>query len=395
VRRILTLSLLALSALSGGAHAQAAARGWIGVSYGVREESDGSRTVVVGEVMRGSPAESAGIRTGDRLLAIDDLVGADELLELPRRMDLRAGQEVSILLERGDRRVRLRLLATERPLAAFPIAGAGGSSTSDSLVEVTFRAMDDLRARILMERGSGPSGGSTPAWFDVEARMGPQGVRAPFEFFVFRGESHDSLLGEMQELERALARLRLEQGARLAELRGSSRTRSEAEQDRELQDVREEIEELTRRSARLAAAMSEAARATAGVEYMLGRTSEQRERAASGGSVRSSTQERGTFRPLTPYLLGSNRVAGAEVVAVGSELGAYFGVSDGLLIVGVAPGTPAAIAGMRPGDVVTRLGPVGVRSVEELRYGVAQAGDTLRVTLFRQGSSLQVLLRRR
>jgi S1-C subfamily serine protease len=83
------------------------------------------------------------------------------------------------------------------------------------------------------------------------------------------------------------------------------------------------------------------------------------------------------------------------VIEVQPELGAYFGVDSGVLVVDVSPGTPAAIAGMRPGDVVTRLDRVGVRSVEDFRFGVAQAGDALPVTLVRQGQSIQVLLRRR
>jgi S1-C subfamily serine protease len=48
-----------------------------------------------------------------------------------------------------------------------------------------------------------------------------------------------------------------------------------------------------------------------------------------------------------------------------------------------------------PGDVVTRIDQVGVRTVEDFRFGVAQADDTLPVTLIRRGSTLQVLLRRR
>jgi hypothetical protein len=38
---------------------------------------------------------------------------------------------------------------------------------------------------------------------------------------------------------------------------------------------------------------------------------------------------------------------------------------------------------------------VGVRSVDELRSGISRAGDTLPVTLVRQGSRIEVLLRRR
>ena len=68
--------------------------------------------------------------------------------------------------------------------------------------------------------------------------------------------------------------------------------------------------------------------------------------------------------------------------------------SNGVLVVDVAPRTPAAIAGIVPGDVITRMDLVAVRSVEDLRFGVSQAGATLPLTLIRQGDSIQVLLRR-
>ena len=61
----------------------------------------------------------------------------------------------------------------------------------------------------------------------------------------------------------------------------------------------------------------------------------------------------------------------------------------------VTPGTPAAIAGLVPGDVITRMDQVGVRSVEDLRYGVSVSGDTLPLTLIREGESRQILLRKR
>jgi S1-C subfamily serine protease len=64
-------------------------------------------------------------------------------------------------------------------------------------------------------------------------------------------------------------------------------------------------------------------------------------------------------------------------------------------VVDVAPGTPAAIAGIQPGDVIVNLDRVAVRSVDELRTGISRAGATLPVTLVRQGSRREVLLRSR
>jgi S1-C subfamily serine protease len=101
------------------------------------------------------------------------------------------------------------------------------------------------------------------------------------------------------------------------------------------------------------------------------------------------------FRPLTPYLLGSNRVAGAELVDLRPGLAEYFRVEAGVLVVDVAPGTPMATAGIQPGDVIVNLDRVPVRTVDALRMGISRADDTLSVTLIRRGSSVEVLLRRR
>ena len=100
------------------------------------------------------------------------------------------------------------------------------------------------------------------------------------------------------------------------------------------------------------------------------------------------------FRPLTPYLLGRNRVAGAQVVDLKPELAEYFDVEGGVLVVDVAAGTPAGLAGIIPGDVIVRIDRVAVRSVDDLRFGVSMAGDTLPVTVIRRGETAQVLLRR-
>jgi S1-C subfamily serine protease len=184
-----------------------------------------------------------------------------------------------------------------------------------------------------------------------------------------------------------MERIRERETERVRELSRERRSQRAVAQDRELTSIRSALEALTRESSSLRTSMAEAARATAGLEYFAPPV-------PAAAPVPPDARAE-TFRPLTPYLLGSNLVAGAQVIDVGPELGAYFGVEGGVLVVDVSPGTPAAIAGMRPGDVVVRLDRVGVRTVEDFRFGVAQAGDTLPITLVRQGSSLQVLLRRR
>lgn len=102
----------------------------------------------------------------------------------------------------------------------------------------------------------------------------------------------------------------------------------------------------------------------------------------------------GAFSPLTPYVLGRNRVAGAEVIDVRPELARYFEVDGGVLVVDVPSGTPAAAADMRPGDVIVALGGSVVRSIRDLRLGVARAGNAVPVEVIRHGEHIRLFLPR-
>jgi S1-C subfamily serine protease len=86
--------------------------------------------------------------------------------------------------------------------------------------------------------------------------------------------------------------------------------------------------------------------------------------------------------------------AGAKVIDLRPGLAEYFEVEGGVLVVEVPERTPAAIADIRAGDVITRIDQVVIRSVQDLRLGLSRAGETIPVTLIRQGASIQVLLRR-
>jgi hypothetical protein len=166
---------------------------------------------------------------------------------------------------------------------------------------------------------------------------------------------------------------------------GTSRAEAQA-LEAQIAELEESLDAVTRESAELRAAMAEAARVSAGFQYRLDDLPDFPAPAAP---------EPEPFRPLTPYLLGSNRVAGAELVDLRPGLAEYFRVDSGVLVVDVAPGTPMATAGVQPGDVIVDLDRVPVRSVDALRRGISGADDTLAVTLVRRGSSLEVLLRRR
>lgn len=387
---------IALCLLVAPAHAQEEAPGWIGISFDVSVGGTGRRaetSVIITEVSRGSPADRAGIRAGDRLLQINDLNRASELQNIGERLRLRSGDRVRIVLEREGRRREMRLRAAARPGSLATEPRLALAFEPDSMVETIMRAMDSLRVR-LSTRQEGRirrvivrSG--TP---EEPAVFAPGDVRwaAPFEFFVFGGEQRDSLTREMDEVNEVMVRLREMEGERLREISRSVGRIGELErsEDAELRQVRATLEQLSSRSEQIRATMAAVARENAGLRYVLNPL------AIEGAGQVFEAEEAPEFRPLTPYLLGRNRVAGAEVIDLRPELAEYFRVEGGVLVVDVPRGTPADMAGILPGDVVTRIDRVMVRSVEDLRFGVSQAGDTLPISLIRQGQSIQVLLRR-
>ena len=252
------------------------------------------------------------------------------------------------------------------------------------------RSMDSIRMRVVRGQNVTVVAPSASSSGSAAIAVGSGTVRAvtpPFEFFVYRGEAHDSLRLEMESLNELLVQLerRLERRSREIQRSSGRVTNVTLARDPQLRELQEQRDEVVIRSSELRRAMADAARETAGFQYTPAP-------ASPAAPVADTWTE---FRPLTPYVLGQNRVAGAQVINLRPELASYFdGVEGGVLVVDVAPRTPAAIAGIVPGDVITRMDQVAVRTVEDLRFGVSQAADTLPVTLIRKGARRQVLLRR-
>ena len=402
---VLSLASTPVEAVSQSRWTEVEERGWIGISLEVLEDEWGrTESVIIIGVVAGSPADEAGVRPGDRLLAINHLDEARELAELAERLEVYPGDGVVMEVGRAGTKHRVRLTASVRPDDFVPSQVVEVRYAPD-MVERWVRAMDSMRVELIRSEGreveirSAQRDGTTQririrqassADPEVTVIAGGSTVQVPFEFFIFRGEEHDSLRQEMVELNQMVTQLELRMGEREEQLRRvGGQGDVHIRQDNEFLRLSSLLNEAALRSSGLETTMAEAARQTAGLQYTI---------AAPGGQsnvlVPEGGDPRAEFRPLTPYLVGRNRVAGAEVTNIRPELAEYFGVSGGVLVLDVSAGTPAALAGIVPGDVITRLDQVGVRSVEDLRFSISMAGESLPLSLVRQGASIQVLLRR-
>jgi serine protease Do len=101
------------------------------------------------------------------------------------------------------------------------------------------------------------------------------------------------------------------------------------------------------------------------------------------------------FKMEMPELfMGMTPVLGIEGEDVNGQLGAYFRVpgDDGVLVRAVSSGTPAAKAGIKAGDVITRVDGVTVTTLAELRAQLRAKREekTVSVMVIRQGSPMSV-----
>lgn len=88
--------------------------------------------------------------------------------------------------------------------------------------------------------------------------------------------------------------------------------------------------------------------------------------------------ERLTPEQMQTAIAAANAVAaprlGFDVVEMMPQLSAFFGVQQGLLVESVEPGSPAAKAGLKAGDVVTKVNGIPVMTAREIVGIVRQAG---------------------
>lgn len=100
----------------------------------------------------------------------------------------------------------------------------------------------------------------------------------------------------------------------------------------------------------------------------------------------------GAARPLAPYLIGTNRVAGAELTPLVAEMAAYFGPAAGLLVTEVADRTPASDAGLAPGDVIVAARGRTVATVDQLRAALVGARSATTLHVVRRGLEIELRL---
>lgn len=370
-------AVLALAlALAGGADAQdqvwlrQVGPGWLGISYQTTWVQQGDRCeprLLVEHVVQGSPAERAGLRTGDAILALDgQRLQPGNLQQLASQLS--PGDSLSLRLHRGGRDRDVVAVAGQRPdrvASLFVLRSQGGlESTTAPIVEIHG---DTLMARNL-ESVAG-LGSVQGYWLTTS-----NGETEYRRLQSWRGDDLDQRVGALIQC---------------------------AEED-EQRTYRVDLHRFQQRTDSLRVQIAERAlerQKEGGVRIRVGESGTLTF-VGQGDSRTTQSEDPGptgyVFRVEDHLLAGLRGVGGAEITALEPELADYFSnVRDGLLVLRVSPGTLADRAGLRPGDVLVRANGRSLDSVSELRALLARPNAAVELDLVRKGHSRTVTLRTR
>lgn len=364
----LALLLAAPAAAQQNGYVRQQSPAWLGVSYELRwVQGGGSCTprVVVDAVVQGSPAERAGLRAGDAIIALDgEPLPPGRLQAVASRLE--PGDSVRLRLLRDGRRHEVTAIADrrpDRPVSFLLPRSTGLRSSTAPIIEITGDTLVAWNLSPGLEQGRIRS-----YWVS--------GADGRTEYRRLGGWSRSDLDRRVEDLLSCADSAQWTNDAWYV-----------AAQNVDLRRVQERADSLrvlmTRR------ALERTAESAAAVPSPPSRPEP------------STIQVYGPegsymFRVDEHVAVGMRGVAGAELTALEPELAEYFrNVDEGLLVIRIAPDTPADRAGIRPGDVIVGADGRGIESVAELRRVVALPyAGAVRLRVVRRGRTLDLTLER-
>lgn len=257
------------------------ARGWVGiwVDYTMAlVEGDERTVVVVKEVVRGSPAQAAGIRPGDTLTHVDGQPISQEVFATLTRT-LEPGDLVRLTIHRNDREREVLLEAASRPARAEvrppdlrdvvirldSVKGAILKNLDSVRVHIARPGADSLGGvsfRLFHPPPVGETRGKEETPLDLRYRMvdpetdslffppgmftlGPE-FTLPFELMVVQSEAIQELEEELRGVRKEITEIRRRELARIREIKGAWQgpVEERIKADEEIQRLRAQEKEL-------------------------------------------------------------------------------------------------------------------------------------------------------
>ena len=298
-------------------------RGWLGFAYRIQAtrftvDRNGTRTeeehITVGEVLKGSPADKAGMEPGDTLVKLNGEPVTARLISATVRK-LHPGDAVRLQVRRGGKLVDLTLHAGERP---------------------AYLAWEPFPGNAVVWGVPGDSIRHTMRIFMDSARLAMDSMRFPH--MVLRNDS-------------------------MMIMRFGNNGRADTLRLPRMDSLRVHMKKLGRNMDSLRIRMD----------------------LPGGPEMAGRTFEVGVPQPFAFEYVGRRAIAGAELQELNDQLASYFGVREGLLVEHVAPGTPAAKAGLQAGDIVIAADGRAVGDVADLRRALRGREGTLKLDVSRKG----------
>jgi hypothetical protein len=337
-------------------------RGWLGISYAAdvsRVNGSWRAALVIHEVVGGSPAQRAGIQAGDTLVAINDIRATEQLMN-SLGGSLVPGDEVRLKVRRDGREQELRLRAGDVPPEFAnrmrPSVGGVYRIDPDSLSGRISIYLDSARRQIdAMPR----------IYFDTL-----RGGRGFFRDSMLLRTPDDSVFFWRRPGAGGFTFILPDSGGRVFRADstlfrynpdfGAFRFRMDSIIRFDMDSLRVTMRALSR----------------------------------PDWDVRFDTLFRGPGN-YGIAILGSRAIAGAELIELNPDLGAYFGTSRGVLVVRVPEGTPADNAGLEAGDVILSVNGTDIGSVRDLRREISSfdAAATIRLDIMRRNTRRTINLR--
>ncbi|MEJ2539433.1 MAG: PDZ domain-containing protein [Gemmatimonadota bacterium] len=360
---------LALAGLPTASAAQEAAvypgasgSGWLGVNVHVITSPERPEGVItLADVLPESPAAQAGLRPGDRVIALNGVpVTAERFRSLTRR--LQAGDPTALTVLRGGEELRVSVVAGQRPAPS-------------QIVAVRLQEeLDSVRSRFVRILHEAPEAAPGEAAWSAELRFEAPTIQVEqvgsdsIATRIWIRSPGDGTVSEVfVEAPEGVHTVTLEELPALVGARGP-----------------ESMNVVVLREEQAAREAADQARSSA-------RTLSSRQAVEAAAARERQLRSLEEVRPLSPFVAGLTRVAGAELRSVNPALGRYFGVDRGLLVTEVAEGSPAAAAGLRGGDVIVTAGGRDVTTLRELRAALMEPeGKALEVV--RRGERLSLRL---
>ena len=349
----MTFALAAAAAAALPADAQVyisrvVSRGWLGITVDESITSSNGRqtqSVVITNVMDESPAKRAGVQAGDTLLRVNDLRASSELIR-SMGASVNPGDTVRFIVKRNGREREIRIEAAEVPASA--------------------RMSYGIRER------------DGQQYFSLD----PDSVRGMLRIFTDSLGVHGKNF-EILKFDSAMGHMRTLLGADTMVFRSMLPSYAFEFGDGRGFDFKGKFDTLTFRPGIFK------------YDSLMMRMD-----SLGGFTPRvfgfSDTFEPGMNNGNFTFMMARNSFAGAALVNVDGNLGAYFGAKSGILVTEVPDGTPAERAGLEPGDVITKIDGATVTNVSELNRAVAKSkrGAPIKLQILRHQKPYSLELKR-